>query len=152
MITSDTFTSSPEQSYREGNYHDLNHQYSKTQNMNMESSHLVSLLLQVSGLTPGRAAAIVPAVLGLISVVIGWSALARSSGRVKAGRRKAIIALVLGLTDIFLSSLHLARITGGIGTGSGKLGAIVATVLGLIGIALGALAMARFRRMKKANL
>jgi Family of unknown function (DUF6223) len=45
-----------------------------------------------------------------------------------------------------LSGLHLARSSGGIGTGSGRLGAIVALVVGLIGTVLGGLALARSRR------
>ncbi len=102
-------------------------------------------LLQVSGLTPGRAAAILPAALGLISVIIGWLALARSAGHIRKKRIRAIVALVLALIDIILSILHLARATGDIGTGSGKLGAIVALVFGLAGMATGGLALARMR-------
>jgi hypothetical protein len=109
--------------------------------MNMQNLLQGDLLLQISGITPGRAAAILPAVMGLVSVVIGWLALARS------GRLKAIAALVVGLIGIVLSGLHLARATGGIGTGSGRLGAIVALVLGLTGMVLGGLALVRSRRI-----
>ena len=119
--------------------------------MDMQSLLHVDLFLQVRGITPGRAAALLPAVMGLISVVIGWLALARSAGRTGSGRLKAIIALVLGLTGIVLSGLHLARATGAIGTGSGRLGAIVAMVLGLIGVVLGGLALARSRRIAKGS-
>ena len=114
--------------------------------MDMQSLLQLDLFLQVTGITPGRAAIILPGVLGLISVVIGWLALARSANRVGSLRVKAIVALTLGLIDIILSGLHLARATGDIGTGSGRLGGIVALVLGLIGIVLGGLALARSRR------
>ena len=112
----------------------------------MESLFQADLFLQVSGITPGRAAAILPAVMGLISVVIGRLALIRSARHINLGRLMGIVALVLGLVSMILSSLHLARATGGIGTGSGRLGAIVAVVFGLIGMILGGLALARSRR------
>jgi FtsH-binding integral membrane protein len=115
--------------------------------MNMQSLLQVGIFLQVRGITPGRAATILPAVLGLISVIIGCMALARSARRIESRRLKAIVALVAGLTGIVLSVLHLARATGGFGTGSGRLGAIVALVLALTGTVLGALALARSRRM-----
>lgn len=115
--------------------------------MNMQNLLQVGLFLQVSGLTPGRAAAILPAVMGLISFVIGWLALACSANQIGSGRLKAIVALVVGLTGVILSGLHLTRATGAIGTGSGRLGAIVALVLGLIGMVLGGLALARSRRI-----
>lgn len=110
-----------------------------------------NFILQVSGLTSGRAATILPAIMGLISVIIGWRALARSAGRVGASRLMVILALVLGLIDMVLSGLHLTRITTGLGTGSGKLGAIVAFVLGVIGMVLGVLAWGRSRRMAVGN-
>ncbi len=119
--------------------------------MNIQSLLQVDLFLQVSGITPGRAAAILPAVVGLISVVIGWLALARSAGRIGSGRLKAIVALVVGLIGMVLSGLHLASATGDIGTGSGRLGAIVALVLGLIGMVLGELALARYRRIARRS-
>lgn len=115
--------------------------------MNMQSLLQIDLFLQVSGITPGRAAALIPVVVGLIGLIIGWMALARSSGRIGSMRLKAIIALLMGLIGIILSSVHLARATGGIGTGSGRLGAIVALALGLIGMILGGLALARYRRI-----
>jgi hypothetical protein len=93
----------------------------------------------VVGITSGRLGAIAAAVVGLISVIIGWLAVARSN------RRGAIVALVVGLIGIILSGVHLARFTGAIGTGSGRLGAIVALAVGLIGMVLGGLAMARSR-------
>ncbi len=96
-------------------------------------------------LTSGRAQAIVAMVVGLISVVIGWLALARSKGKGRGGR--AIAALVAGMIGVGLSALRLAS-SGAIGTGSGKLGAIVALLLGLVGAALGGLALARSRRAR----
>lgn len=99
-------------------------------------------------LTAGRARSLVGAVVGLISLMIGALALARSAGRIGTGngRTGAIVALVLGLIGIVLSVVHLGSSTGGFGTGSGRAGAIVALVLGLIGMNLGGLALARSRR------
>ena len=104
-------------------------------------------------LTAGRARAMVAAVVGLISLVIGGLALARSAGRIGTGngRAGAIVALVLGLIGMVLSVVHLGSSTGGFGTGSGRAGAIVALVLGLIGINLGGLALARSRRPRSTD-
>ena len=104
-------------------------------------------LLQVTGLTPGRAAALLPGILGLISVILGSMALTRTAGTTGPGRLRATISLVLAMTAIVLSVIHLSRATGGYGTGSGWLGAIVAFVMGLIGAILGGLAIARSRRI-----
>jgi len=81
-------------------------------------------------------------VVGLISVVVGGFALARS------GRSGAIGAVMLGLLGMILSIIHLATFTGGFGTGSGRAGAIIALVLSLIGISLGGLASARARSLQ----
>jgi FtsH-binding integral membrane protein len=113
----------------------------------MQNLLQVDLLFQVSGMTPGRAATILPAVMGLISLIVGWLAFARSAGNTRSRQIMAIVALVLGLIDLYFSGVHLARATGGIGTGSGRLGAIVALILGLTGLVLGGLAFARSRRM-----
>jgi multidrug transporter EmrE-like cation transporter len=115
--------------------------------MNMQNLFSPDLLLQVRGITPGRAEALVPAVLGLIGIIIGFIALARAKRNIPLGRPMAIIALGLGLISIILSGLHLARATGAIGTGSGRLGAIVALVFGLIGAVAGWRALAKLRRM-----
>ena len=103
------------------------------------------LFLQVSGITSGRAATISYALMGLISVVMGWMAMARSA-RIGPGRLRAIVALVCGLTGTALSIFHLTSSTGGFGTGSGKLGAIVALMLAVLGMVLGGLALTRLRR------
>jgi uncharacterized membrane protein len=108
-------------------------------------------LLQVSGITPGRAAALLSAGVGLISVIIGRLALIRSARRINSGRVMGIVALVVGLIGIVLSVLHLASTTGGFGTGKGRAGAIVALVVGLIGMVLGGLALARSRRIAKSS-
>ncbi|HEY3040084.1 MAG TPA: DUF6223 family protein [Pyrinomonadaceae bacterium] len=106
-----------------------------------------------TGITAGRARALVGVVVALISLVIGGLALARSAGRVGTGngRAGAIVALVLGLIGMVLSVVHLGTSTGGFGTGSGRAGAIVALVLGLIGMNLGGLALARSRRGRPAQ-
>src|SRR5215472_7575459 len=64
------------------------------------------------GITNGRARALVAAVVGLISLVIGGLALARSAGRIGAGSGRAgaivaLVALVLGLIGMVLSVVHL---------------------------------------------
>ena len=115
--------------------------------------HLGFAINAVIGITDGRARAIVAAVVGLISMVVGGLALARSAGRIRTGNGRvgAIAALVLGLIGMVLSVVHLGSSTGGFGTGSGRAGAIVALVLGLIGMNLGGLALARSRRSRSAD-
>ena len=97
-------------------------------------------------ITSGRARALVGAVMGLISLVVGGVAVARSSGRALA-----ITALLLGLIGMILSVVHLGTSTGGFGTGGGRAGAIVGLVLSLIGTSLGGLALARSRRHRSAD-
>jgi hypothetical protein len=101
-------------------------------------------------LTAGRARALVAAVVGLISLIIGGLALARSAGRIGSGNGRAagIVALILGLIGMVLSVVHLGTSTGGFGTGGGRAGAIVALVLGLLGMNLGWLALSRSRRSR----
>jgi Family of unknown function (DUF6223) len=101
----------------------------------------------------GRLVPIVAAVVGLIGVVIGGLALARSTGRIGTGngRRGAIVAGVAGLIGVVVSGLHLANSTGGFGTGNGRAGAIVAAVVGLIGMVLAGLALVRSRRIDRQN-
>ncbi|WP_207515661.1 DUF6223 family protein [Longitalea luteola] len=115
----------------------------------MQTLLQMDMLLQVSGITPGRAAALLPAVMGLISVVFGCMALARVKRNSPSGRAMAIAAIILALMGIVFSGLHLARATGAIGTGSGRLGAIVALLFSLIGVVISWLALARFRRMAR---
>src|SRR5690606_21680416 len=100
------------------------------------------------GLTPGRSRAIVAAVMGLISVVIGGVSLARSTGRfgIGKGRLGANVATAVGVIAIILAAFHLANSTGGFGTGNGRAGAIVAIVVALTGIILSWLTLARSRR------
>ncbi len=99
-------------------------------------------------LTAGRTRALVAAGVGLISLIVGGLALARSKQSTATGRTMGIIALSLGLIGMVLSVIHLGTSTGGFGTGSGRAGAIVALVLGLIGVNLGGLALARSRRAR----
>ncbi|HEY8894371.1 MAG TPA: DUF6223 family protein [Niastella sp.] len=100
-------------------------------------------------ITTGRLTSIAIGILGLISLVIGRQALARSNASMRPRRPKAIATLIIGLTVVALSVLHLSLSTGGIGTGSGKLGSIVAMLIGLTGSGLGCLALVRSRRMAK---
>jgi Family of unknown function (DUF6223) len=77
-------------------------------------------------------------VLALVSVVIGWVALARPASRfgTASGRLGAIAALVAGLIGVGNGGLVLAIANGGPGTGNGVVGGAVALVLGLIGTAV----------------
>jgi hypothetical protein len=95
----------------------------------------------------GRLVPTVAAVAGLISVVIGGLALARS-GRIGTGNRRvgALVALAAGLISLAVGGLHMAKSAGGFGTGNGLAGAVAALVLGLIGMVLSGLALARSRR------
>ncbi|MGW3496547.1 DUF6223 family protein [Streptomyces sp. NPDC001020] len=99
-------------------------------------------------MSSGRLGAIVAALMGLTSVVVGGLALARFAGRISTGnvRSRAIMALTVGLIGMVLGALVIATADGGLGTGNGLGGAIVALVVGLIGISLGGLALARSRR------
>ena len=93
----------------------------------------------------GRLLPGVAAVVGLIGVVVGRLALARSRGTGN-GLARAIVATVLGLISLVIGGLHATYSAGGFGTGNGLAGAIVAIVLGLVGLVLGGLAVARSRR------
>ena len=72
----------------------------------------------------------IAAALGLIRVVIGGLALARSAGRIGIGPRRvrALVALVLGLVSAVTGGLHSANSAGGFGTGNGLAGALVALI------------------------
>ena len=99
----------------------------------------------VRGITSGRARALAGAGVGLVSLIIGGLAVARSRRVGSGGRAAAIVALVLGVIGVILSVVHLGG-AGGFGTGGGRAGAIVALVLSLIGMVLGGKALARARR------
>ncbi len=101
---------------------------------------------QSIGIGAGRLLPTVAAVMGLTSVIIGGSALARSgrAGTVN-GRAWAVAALAAGLISGLVGGLHMANSAGGPGTGNGVAGAAVAVVLGLIGMVIGGLAVARSR-------
>jgi hypothetical protein len=90
----------------------------------------------VKGITAGRAKSLIPGVLGLVSLVVGWRAKARTS------RKGAGVAMVLGTIAIILSVMHLATSAGAVfGSGSGKAGAIVALLLASAGVILSGLAL-----------
>jgi hypothetical protein len=97
-------------------------------------------------LTAGRLWSVVATLAGLIGVVIGGLALARS-GRIGTGtgRRGAIFALTLGLAGAAIGGLVVAAAEGGPGTGYGMVGGYIALVVGLVGMILGGLALARAR-------
>jgi hypothetical protein len=109
------------------------------------------MFLQVQGFTPGRVAALLPALLGVASIIIGRRALARSR-RTGSTQLGSMAALLLGLAAVVIAGLHLGRANGAIGTGSGKLGAIIALVLGTIGVVLAGLALRRLRRSHRGSM
>lgn len=96
----------------------------------------------VKGITAGRAQSLVGGVIGLISLIVGWVAKARSS------QKGAKIAVALGLLSIFLAVVHLITVGGAVfGSGSGKAGSLIALPLAITGTILGWLAL----RSRKAN-
>jgi hypothetical protein len=117
--------------------------------LHMSALHLLAADVSVAAgyeLGTGRLVPTSAAVVGLISVVIGWLALARS-GRFSTGnkRARAIVSLVAGLISVIVGGLHGVNAAGGLGTGNGLAGAVIAVVLGLIGIVIGGVALARSR-------
>jgi hypothetical protein len=118
----------------------------------VESALVHPVTTSVMAMSSGRLGAFVAGVVGLIGIVIGGRALARSAGRARsaggigdAGPGGGV-ALVLGLIGVVLGGLIVATSDGGVGTGNGLGGAVVAMVLGTIGIVVGGLARARTRR------
>ena len=103
-------------------------------------------LIAAGGIGSGRLLPSIAAVVGLIGVVIGSLALARSR-RLGNGRGGAIGATALGIVGLVIGGLHAANSAGSFGTGNGLAGAVVAIVLGLVGMILGGLALARSRQL-----
>ncbi|MFC7447196.1 DUF6223 family protein [Rhodococcus daqingensis] len=105
------------------------------------------------GMTSGRLGPTLAALVGLIGVVIGGLALARSAGRLGTGGggRGAMAALVVGLISVVIGGVFAATADGGPGTGNGIVGALAAVLFGLIGTALGGLALSRSRRAGLAD-
>ena len=100
----------------------------------------------VSAMSAGRLGSAVATLVGLIGVVVGGLALARSR-RIGTGNegRGAILALVAGLAGAAIGGLVVAAAEGGPGTGYGIVGGFVALAVGLIAMILGGLALARSR-------
>lgn len=103
----------------------------------------------VRGLTTRRFWATAAALLGLVGVVAGGLAAARSSTRPNStGRRRgAHVAVVAGLIALVNGALNVAVANGGPGTGNGVVGGAAAFVLGLIALALGGRAIVKSRRI-----
>ena len=85
-----------------------------------------------TGIGSGRLIPSVAAVTGLIGVVLGARALARSRSRIDAVSwpRQAIAGGVAGLISLSVGGLHAANAAGGVGTGNGLAGAVVAMMMG----------------------
>ncbi len=107
----------------------------------------LNILLQVQGITSGRAASLLPILLGLLSIIIGVMARKDAMNTMLSKQNKSILAIILGLIAASLSARHLANsFSAQLGTGSGKAGAVVALVLGLIGILLSILALKKVKK------
>jgi hypothetical protein len=105
-------------------------------------AHVVAA--NVVAMSVGRLGATAAAAAGLIGILLGGRALARSASR---SRPAPPTGMVLGLIAVALGGLVTATSDGGLGTGNGLGGAVVAIVAGLIAIALGFLARARGREV-----
>ncbi|AVT28752.1 hypothetical protein C6361_03720 [Plantactinospora sp. BC1] len=101
----------------------------------------------VTTMSPGRIGSIVAGLLGLVGIVVGALARARSTGRLGTGnaRRGALTAIALGLVGALIGAVVVATSDGGLGTGNGLGGAIVALALGATGMLLGGLTLNRTR-------
>lgn len=101
----------------------------------------------------GRTGANLALGVGLLSLVIGWLALARDSGRISTGKARTagMSAIGVGMVGTVLAVLHLATSSGGPGTGNGLVGAVVAVPLGLGGVLLGRRALTRSRLRRPAD-
>jgi hypothetical protein len=89
----------------------------------------------------GRLVPTASAVIGLIGVIVGGLALARTG----KGRARAITAVIAGLISVIVGGLHAVNAAGGVGTGNGLAGAIAAIILGVIALVLGGVALRRRR-------
>ena len=78
----------------------------------------------VNTMTPGRIAAAMAAVVGLIGAAIGGLALVRSARGMGTGhgRRGAIVALVMAPIGLVIGGLVVGTADGGVGTGNGVAG------------------------------
>ncbi|WP_447006759.1 DUF6223 family protein [Saccharothrix isguenensis] len=115
------------------------------------SSTLIPEVLAVAqdagGIGTGRFVPTAAALVGLVGVVLGASALRSARRPAGNGRVGAIAAGVAGLVALVVGWLHYADSAGGFGTGNGRAGAIVAMVVGVLGVVLGGLALVRSRRV-----
>ncbi|MGW1138296.1 DUF6223 family protein [Streptomyces zhihengii] len=94
----------------------------------------------------GRTGANLALGAGLLGLVIGWLAVARTGGRTGSARTGGRSAIAVGAVGTVLAVLHLVTSSGGPGTGNGLVGAVVAVPLGLGGVFLGRRALTRFPR------
>ena len=97
----------------------------------------------VYGMTSGRIAPTLAAVLALAAVVWGAVVLARG---VRAGSNRALQVIALGACSAAGGALLWATAGGGPGTGNGIVASWAAVALGLLAVVLGATASARSRR------
>jgi hypothetical protein len=97
-------------------------------------------------LTPGRLAASLAALIGLIGVAAGGLALARVR-RAGNAPRTGTLALLAGLISVGVGGVVVASAKGGLGTGHGLGGGVVALVAGSISVVLAGLTRTRTRRV-----
>jgi hypothetical protein len=118
-----------------------------------EATFVQPIVASVFAMSSGRLGAFTAAVAGLIGLVIGGLALARSTGRTRSARdagavdglNRAIVAVALGMIGVVLGALIAVTSDGSVGTGNGLGGAVVAMALGLTAVVLGGLARVRER-------
>lgn len=113
----------------------------------MSVQHLLAtthVMAQSSGayLTAGRFWSLVAVLLGLVGVIVGGRALARSR-RVGVARRNAVVALVAGMAGTGIAGVVVAAAEGGPGTGYGIVGGFMGLVVGLVAMVLAGLALRR---------
>lgn len=106
---------------------------------------LAASTVDAIALTGDRLLATAAALVALIGVVLGASALARSATRTRG--RLAIAAVSAGLPSTIAGILVVTTADGGPGTGNGIAGGYAAIALGLIAAGLGLLTLTRAKRV-----
>jgi hypothetical protein len=110
------------------------------------AAHLVvPLAVAGSYFTPGRLWSMVGMLFGLVGVVVGNRARARSArvGGVAGSRNGAGGALAAGVVGLVIGVGVVAAADGGPGTGYGIVGGFIAIVVGLVAAVLASLTLVR---------
>lgn len=105
-----------------------------------------AMLIAAEGISigSGRLVPTIAALVGLIGIVLGGLALARSTRKVAGSKPLgAITSGVAGLFSAAVGGLHAANSAGGVGTGNGLAGAIAAISMGLTSVVLATVLLTR---------